>query len=313
MLVMPWEAFRWMSTDDIKAIYAYLKVIPAAAPSGTISDSKGTLVFPPTAFGGSYADGEKARTLPPETGPQGEAIPDPGNVLRGLAVDAIDNTAALAGASTEDTSLYGRGAYLVNAVADCSGCHTNPERAAGKVNFAQYMTGGRVFPTPPPLQPILKTARVMSANLLGPNGFFVANTWPTFLALITQGVHAEDPAPQAPLGFPMPARVFRNMTLADLEAVYTYLRLVATKVPGGRADKVIRGTAQFCASDADCPGAVAQSCDLTNKECTGKTCGSDADCPVCQTCSASGNTKCAALHDSADAGPQLSICIGAGL
>ncbi len=313
LLVMPWESFRWMSTGDIKAIYAYLKAIPAAVPTLPIKDNKG--VSPqPVPYTGQYADGQIARTLPPEDDGQGGAVPDPGSVLRGLAVDAIDNTKAIQAPPPGEVGQYGRGAYLVNAVADCSGCHTNPERVSGKVNVAQYMTGGRVFPTPGPLQPLLKTARVMSANLLGPNGFFVTADLPIFLASITQGVHADDPPPQAPLGFPMPARVFRNMTIGDLEAVYTYMRQVATAVPGGRTDKQIRPTALYCASDADC-GGVAGACDLPNKECTQKTCGSNADCPVCQTCTGSGGTKCEAQHDAAgDAGPPaLSICIAAGL
>jgi hypothetical protein len=311
LLVMPWESFRWMSTGDIKAIYAYLQHIPALATPG-IADNKGPTVPAPVPFTDQYTDGQSTRALPPEADGQGNPLPDPGNVLRGLAVDAVTNTAAIAGLAPGDVGQYGRGAYLVNAVADCSGCHTNPERTGGKVDFAQFMTGGRIFPTPAGLQPTVRTVRVMSANLLGPNGYFVAADFPTFLATITQGVHAEDPPPQAPLGFPMPARVFRNMTLGDLEAVYTYMRQVATKVPGGRADKVIRASAVYCAADTDCNAAVGATCDKTNSECTGKTCGSSADCPACQTCTGAGNTKCETLHDG-DAGAALSACIGAGL
>jgi hypothetical protein len=317
LVVMPWESFRWMSTTDIKAIYAYLKVIPADQSALPITDSKGTPLPTTVPFTDQYADGQISRTLPPEVDGQGTPVPDPGNVLRGLAVDAIDNKNAIASISPGEVGQYGRGAYLVNAIADCSGCHTNPERTGGKVDFAQYMTGGRVFPTPPGLQSTVKTTRVMSANLLGPNGFFVTVNMPTFLAAIEQGVHADEPPPQAPLGFPMPARVFRNMILSDLEAVYTYMRQIATAVPGGRTDKAIPKSAVFCAADGDCTAANAgTTCDKTDPnspECTGKTCATDADCAVCQKCNL-GTTKCEALHDSADGGaPVLSICVATGL
>jgi mono/diheme cytochrome c family protein len=315
LLVMPWQSFRWMSTDDIKAIYAYLKVIPAAVSALPIADNKGTTVPAPVPFADQYDDGQLARPLPPEVDGQGAPVPDPGNVLRGLAVDAIDNAKAIVNLSPSDVGNYGRGAYLVNAIANCSGCHTNPERAGGKVDFAQYMTGGQIFPTPAALQSIVKTTRVMSANLLGPNGFFVAVNLPTFLTAIEQGVHADDPPPQAPLGFPMPARVFRNMVLSDLEAVYTYMRQVATAVPGGRTDKVIRTSAIYCKSDADCSadgGAVAAgpTCDTTNNECVAKSCGSDADCPVCQKC---GGGDAGASTCALPAADVLGACIAAGL
>ncbi len=306
LMVMPWEAFRWMSTADIKAIYAYLKVIPALTTTG-IADAKPSAAPAPVPFTAQFTDGEKTRTLPPEVDGQGTPIPDPGNVLRGLAVDAVDNAKEILNLTPGEVGQYGRGAYLVNALADCSGCHTNPERAGGKVNFAQFMTGGRVFPTPPPLQPVLKTTRVMSANLLGPNGFFAGANLPIFLATITQGVHADDPPPQAPLGWPMPSRVFRNMVLSDLEAVYTYLHQVQG-VPG-RVDKVINPTAIYCASNADCNATVGPTCDTTNHECVSKTpCGSDSDCPVCQVCAGAGTKSC-----SLPTATLLAGCIAAGL
>ena len=61
-------------------------------------------------------------------------------------------------------ALFGRGSYLVNAIADCNGCHTNPARAQSHaITTAQYLAGGAVFSVPPPLQPVVHIVRTMSA------------------------------------------------------------------------------------------------------------------------------------------------------
>lgn len=308
LVVMPWQYFRWLSTSDIKALYAYLKVVPAVNNAVT-ADNKGFAppvgVYDPT----TYNDGQTTRALPPETDPTNAPVPDPGYVLRGLAIDPIAN-AAVPGLSAAEQARYGRGSYLVNAIAHCNDCHTNSARANGKVNFASFMTGGAIFPTPPPLQPLLKTTRVMSANLLGPNGYFNATpggtNFSTFESALMTGLKTDEPPPQAPLGFPMPAKVFRNMTIDDIVSVYEYERLIASAALNGRTDKNIRAASVYCTASTDCDQANGETCDTANKECIARNCTGNGDCPVCQTCGV--NSKCALPAPAA-----LGACIAAGL
>jgi hypothetical protein len=148
----------------------------------------------------------------------------------------------------------------------------------------------------------------MSENLTGAtNGFFngAGVTFATFLATITQGVHADEPPPQTPVGFPMPFRVFRNMTIDDLEAVYTFVNAAAAT---GLLDKPTQRAARYCTQSSDCDQTKGESCDTTAKECVNADCAATADCPVCQTCTATGNTKCAL-----PGAPALGICIGQGI
>jgi hypothetical protein len=185
----------------------------------------------------------------------------------------------------------------VNAAAACNECHSNPERSdgtvdgglpAGHINTSQYLGGGRIFQTPPPLQPIVHTVRSMSANLSGASlGYFNGGTisfdqWDTE---ITHGVHADDPPPQAPLAWPMPWQTFRNMTIDDLEAVYFYVRYIAQNGgPTITADKATQSAARYCTADTDCISALSEKCNMTNKECQGKSCTGDSECDACQTC-----------------------------
>ncbi len=303
--VMPWPIFRWMSLEDLRAIYAYLKVIPAVN-NAPMSDAKVSTSTVP--YTGTYTDGDSAdHALPPEVDATDASVPDPDNVDRGIGIMPLTTTVP---AVATAAGRFGRGSYLVNAVAGCSDCHTNPARTTGpsKVDFAQYLTGGAVFPTPAPLQPIVHTTRSMSANLLGTTGFInnPAVGFQTFLATITQGIHADDNPPK-PLAWPMPWPTFRNMQIEDLEAVYTYLKTVGAAHP--RPDKATRDAALYCTGDTDCVQALGETCDTTNHECINRTCaGDDTKCPVCQVCTANTNTQCALLSGAA-----LGACIGAGL
>jgi hypothetical protein len=306
LLVMPWNYFRWMSTDDIKAIYAYLRAIPAV--SNPIPPDSKPLV-PPTAYDATtYADGDQSRALPPETDGRGGAVPDPNNMLRGMAIVPFATSGAPTGAglltppsSTSDAELFGRGSYIVNSMAICSACHTWPDRnQAHGVNTSKYLSGGQVFLTPPPIQSTLGTVYSMSANLVGPNGWFnnPGISLAQWVTTITQGVHADDPPPQPRLAFPMPWDTFRNMQLDDLAAVYTYVRAVAVASNGGAlsiADKPTQDAARYCGQPADC--RTGESCDTTTHQCFGGACGKSADCSVCQTCTGpandAGSTTCA--------------------
>jgi hypothetical protein len=312
LLVHPWQNERWQSTSDLKSIYAFLRAIPAIT-NPYAADTKPTL--PGLAFPTSYDEGEISRVLPPEVDAMGQPVPDPESVLRGLAIVPLDIPPP---ASASDLALYGRGSYLVNAIGACANCHTNPARlqnATQSINTAKMLTGGQVFPAGP-AAPIVKVQRSMSANLVGKtNGFFnqPGVTFQVFLQTITMGVHGDElggATPARPLAFPMPYRTFRNLTLGDLEAIYTYMHHVATTASftGAGVDHVTLPAARYCAANADCTG-LNETCDTTAKECVGRTCATASDCDVCQKCS--GTSKCAAF--TAAEGAQLGACIVTGL
>ena len=201
--------------------------------------------------------------------------------------------------TTNTLSLFGRGSYLVNAAAECGGCHTNADSVVtGAIDIPHYLTGGAIFDlnldgVPPGVQAQLGYTRSASANLVGATGFFNMSTvnFATFEALITEGVHVEDPAPQRRVAFPMPWTDFKNLTLTDLEAIYTYMHTVAT-VYGktGEADKQIPTPAIYCDTAHTCPAGYNCSSsaggECLNQTCTGNTV--ITDCAVCQTCSAAG-------------------------
>jgi hypothetical protein len=296
LVVMPWMTFRWMSTYDLQSIWWYLRSIPAV--NNQIPDDTKTLPPPAAAGPTTFTDGDQARPLPPETDSQGLPVPDPGNVLRGLAIRPLSDVTVPAPTDPLAQSLVGRGNYIVTAVAGCSGCHTNVDnQQTGKINTALYLTGGQVFATPPPLQKLVHTVRAASANLQGmANGFFNQPTvtsggFSVFLTLITQGIHAEDirpdAGPPAPVAFPMPWQVFRNMTLADLQSVDAYMALVAQRYGfttlTGATDKVIRNPALYCDATMMCPPGLQCSSTTAAGECE-PPCAVDGDCAVCQTC-----------------------------
>jgi hypothetical protein len=226
-------------------------------------------------------------------------------VLRGLAIQPLAQPAAIATASPDVQAMFGRGSYLVNAVANCNDCHGNPFRnlAPGpgylKINTAGYLTGGRIFSFPPPVMAMNRVARTMSANLVGDvHGADLA--FSTFLAKITQGVHV-DRAGTPPLGFPMPWQNYSKMTLEDLIAIDVYLSRLPLRT--GVNDKRTQLPAWYCDANIACPEA-GQVCDLAKNECHGEDCANELDCGACQTCNAS--NKCAL--PAAD-----STCVASGL
>ncbi|MGH7439385.1 MAG: hypothetical protein ACRENE_27165 [Polyangiaceae bacterium] len=325
MVVMPWMNYRWMSLYDLQSMYAYLQAIPSVSNNVPASTKTAGQAPAPAAFPGFYNAGDQdgGTPLPPETTPTGATttapVPDPGFVLRGLALDPLKELNATVNLMDANTlSLFGRGSYLVNAVAECSACHTNLDKANGAVDTADYLTGGQVFDlnidgVPPFVQAQLGYVRSASANLVGATGFFNAGNvnFATFETLITEGVHAEDPAPQRRVAFPMPWTDFKNLTLGDLEALYTYMHTVAT-VYGktGEADKSIPNPAIYCDSTNTCPtGYLCSS--TAGGECLHQTCTGNtvvADCAVCQTCSAAGT----ATGQCQTPGSSLGTCLGRG-
>ncbi len=285
LVVMPWLEYRWLSLSDLRAIYAYLRAIPAQS-NAVPPDVKATsiLVGPPVAFPSSYDEGDVVRPLPPEFG-------DPDNVKRGLAIRPLDAPKHLHALPPFFRAWIGRGSYLAK-VATCNDCHTNPDRQLvpalpdfGRVNTAAYLSGGRVFDVPPPLQVALGQRRTMSEDLTGAtNGFFNEpdDSFARFVALIDSGKHIDETPPRA-LGWPMPWDHFRLLLPSDKLALYAYLKTIPPLA--GAADKKTQDWAPYCAADSDCAGTEAPTCATTTNECVGKACADDSDCFACQTCS----------------------------
>lgn len=310
LILHPWQHERWMSTADLKAIYAFLRAIPPINNTYA-ADNKPTL--PGLPFTGIYNEGDKDRPLPPEEDAQGQPIPDPENVLRGLAIVPLDIAPP---SDPAELALFGRGSYLVNAMGACANCHTNPPRlqnATQSLNTAKLLTGGFVFPAGP-AAPIVKVQRSMSANLIGKqHGFFnkPGVDFQVFLKSILQGVHGDDVdanGKSPPLAYPMAYKTYRQLVLRDLEAIYTYLHHLATTADfsGPGVDKITLPAARYCTGNADC--TAGESCDTTAKECVGRACVTEDDCDVCQKCD--GSNKCAAF--TAGEAAQLGACLVTG-
>jgi hypothetical protein len=314
LIVMPWLTFRWMTTYDLQSIWWYLRSIPAVTYSVNADPALGT---PPPA-----ASGPTTYTAGDQTGPDGggavplppEPDPDPGNVLRGLALNPLKEV-DVSKLDVATQSAFGRGSYLVNAISDCSGCHTNRDSDTGQIDTAAYLTGGFVFATPQPK--LMATDQAASANLIGATrGFFNNASFATFLTAITQGIHAESPS-KAPLAFPMPWQSFSHMQSADLQAIYVYMSTVASqygKTLTGSADKVIPPPALYCDTTNSvikaCPPGTTCSSTTGPGECLAQaTCMGVGDCAACQQCV---NGACATLPPTSDAGPSVASCVAAG-
>ena len=293
LVVMPWLGYRWMSVSDLKAIYAYLKVIPPMT-TANMADNKGPFASPPLPMPTTYNEGQATPgpALPPEADAMGNPIPDPDHVVRGLTIQPLNSPTAIGFADAQKEAAFGRGSYLVNAVALCYECHTNPFRDFNptsstflKINTAGYLAGGRVFAAPPGANALLHVDRSMSADLIGGNnGFFQSADYALFDQLISDGAHIDDPNPM-PLAWPMPWFRFRELTLSDLTAIYTYIAELAAQRPRtGSNDKLTQGAAYYCGGNSDCDTANGETCDATAHECIGRTCTADHECPACDTC-----------------------------
>jgi hypothetical protein len=281
LIVMPWPTYRWLTTADKRAIYAYLKVIPPVVNQVQADMNKPAI--PPASAPTAYDEGAgPARPLPPET------TPDPGNVARGIAMQPVPIPDPVFGLlSVGEQAQFGRGAYLVNGLAGCNDCHTNPDRdpMTNKITTDAYLSGGRVFGIASLLGPAgpaqTGITRSMSANLTGAtHGFFAepATTFALFESIIVEGKHVDD-NPPAPLAPPMPWPTYRNMLEEDLASVYEYVSHVPKRI--GANDKLTQPPARFCAPGG--PSCLAgETC--TNGECTGGACTGNEGCGACQPC-----------------------------
>lgn len=281
LIVMPWQAYRWMSTEDLKSIYAYLQKIPAIR-NKVPDDIKGPAAAArPVPFTGSYTEGAVTRALPDE------GTKDPLYSSRGLAIQPLADPSGLANLSADDKAKFGRGSYLVNAVGGCNDCHTNPPRGAdGKVTTAQFMTGGTIIPLPPEALPVLGLARVMSSNLVGANYGAARKGYEPFRKAITQAevTMGTTTRPMAPPMAGLAKNYLSKMLESDIQSLHTYLanHTAAT----GAADKETQPPARYCTSNANCTGA-GETCNTATNECVGGSCSKNSDCGACQTCSQS--------------------------
>ncbi len=311
LLVMPWPNFRWMTTDDLKALYAFLQVLPPVVNQIPPDDKGPAAGQGPVPLPAQYDEGEEVRPLPPTDAPVPLAppgtpttVPDPGHAVRGAAIMPLSYAKMphFYKRTAEEQAAFGRGSYLVNA-ALCGECHTNkggysrvlkPGPDFLKIPAAEYLTGGTAFSVPPPLASVLKQTRTMSANLIGTGGYFnePKTTFLSFAGIIDATAHVDD-SPPLPLGWPMPAAHFRGLSLGELTDIYTYMKILAEDYDHtGQTDKETQGQARYCTGNADCqPGetcSVDGSADkAVNSQCVGKGCKVDSDCAACQKCTAS--------------------------
>jgi hypothetical protein len=161
----------------------------------------------------------------------------------------------------KDRRLVGLGSYIVNAVADCNGCHSAgpateyivptgnpyllspPFSGKQETNPATYLGGGRDFgPFPGP--PLPSIPHLYSRNLTPdktglPEG---GHTFKQFVQILRQGTDFDHAHPNcASRGTPancleppfngnvlqvMPWPTYQNMTDQDLRAIYEYLRAI---------------------------------------------------------------------------------------
>jgi hypothetical protein len=155
----------------------------------------------------------------------------------------------------KNRSLVGLGSYIVNAQADCNGCHTQdpstqyiptgnpyllPAIFNGKkqVNPATYLGGGNDFGPLVPGSPDIVTRNLTPDKTGRPEG---GHTFEEFRQIIRTGVDLDHlhPSCQGPpdgscLPFPfngeklqiMPWPAFQDMTDRDLRAIYEYLSAI---------------------------------------------------------------------------------------
>jgi hypothetical protein len=226
LLIMPWPTYRFMSLDDLKAIFAFLQHIPAVR-NAVRQTFTPPFPLPPVPF--------------PPLG-DGDPINDPDNAELGLRIPQFFSsatadphaemflsqfTATIAPLTPETRTQVGRGSYLVNAIASCNSCHTDgdgdgtfddgllPGRV--DVNTATYLAGGVDIG-------VFFGARFFSRNLTPDPLTGLDLSEEQFLQTIQFGAdfrrsgHSLRTIPHFPATL--------HFTLDDLRAVYAYLQAI---------------------------------------------------------------------------------------
>lgn len=268
--VMPFPTFRWMSPDDLAAIYAYLRVIPAV-DQVIEPDTKAPLE--PPVFPGVYNEGEVERPLP------APGSSDPLSLRRGRAIQPLAEPDGFAALSADEQARFARGSYLANAVADCNGCHTRSPRQLDpgdgwlSVNTAAYLAGGDLVVLSEGMSKASGLAWAVAPNLTGELHGFTGDYF-DFLARMG----GEATPPWRGHRFPWPD--YGALVPDDLGALHAYMTRVTRR--SGDADRTVRAPARWCGGEGVCgPG---ETCDLTSNTCEGLSCDGDGACAVCQTC-----------------------------
>lgn len=133
-----------------------------------------------------------------------------------------------------NNNLVGLGSYIVNAQADCSGCHTNPPYTPGhdpflgqptRVNKEHYLAGGTEF------------GPFVSRNLTPDmNGLPAGLTLQQFIQVMRRGTDFKHIPPHVPseerdLLQVMPWPAYRYMSDRDLRSIYEYLKAIPHAEP----------------------------------------------------------------------------------
>lgn len=189
------------------------------------------VVFGAIVFAGILSNTRTARAV-------GDEDNDESKIRRGFEIAPVHLN--LAG---KNPALVGLGSFIVNAQADCNGCHT-PDPATEftadgnpyfgqptKVNPATYLSGGQDFgPFPGPDSPIHIISRNLTPDKTGlPEG---GHTFEEFRQIIRMGTDMDHLHPNLPPPFRgdllqiMPWPVYRNMSDHDLRAIYEYLSAI---------------------------------------------------------------------------------------
>jgi hypothetical protein len=181
----------------------------------------------------------------------------------------------------DEQRAFARGSYLVNAVADCNGCHTSPARSPTaaspqRITTAAYLAGGAFFQLPATEAQASHEGRVASANLSGAKNGYAAPFF-SFARALTEGTRASGGA----ISSAMPWASFRGLLPDDQAALFGYVRAIPRVT--GLADRAAQPPARACAAAADCPGA-GESCDPDLGVCVGAACVDTAGCGACLTC-----------------------------
>lgn len=147
---------------------------------------------------------------------------------QGLAISPIPVNAGFG----KTRLLVGLGSYLVNAVAGCSDCHTNPPFAEGgdpyrgqpaKANTANFLAGG------------VKFGPFTSRNLTpdpARNNLPAGMTLEQFLHVMHTGEDLSKLHPQiSPQLQVMPWPIYAKMNDRDLHAIYLYLSALPRREP----------------------------------------------------------------------------------
>jgi mono/diheme cytochrome c family protein len=155
------------------------------------------------------------RSQPPVRNP----VPDHDLTLLGKAVLAfaikpIGPSATPPAESPPSGPTLERGAYLVTAVAECAGCHTQRSMVTGAY------TGPRLAGGAPMEAGDNAHTKLVPPDITGNPGSGRADTWTEdeFVARFRAGVRIP--------GSPMPWQAFRRITDADVRAMYRYLRSI---------------------------------------------------------------------------------------